>query len=302
VGEPGPGELRLRQQAIGINYIDVYHRTGQYKVPSLPFTPGMEGIGVVDAIGANVTDVRVGDRVAYAASLGAYAAVRLIQARLVVPVPDTISNEQAAAMMMKGLTAQYLLRQTVTLGRGDTILFHAAAGGVGSLACQWARHLGIELIATAGGPEKCARALDAGAAHAIDYRAGDFVARVRELTGGVGVKAVFDSVGADTFMRSLDCLRPFGTMVSFGQSSGAVAPFDILALSTKGSLFLTRPTIATYIADRERYIGMARELFDVVASGAVKIDAPTRYTLADVARAHTDLESRRTTGASVLIP
>jgi len=300
VGEPGPGEVRLRQSAAGLNFADVYFRTGLYKAP-LPFTPGMEGAGVVEAVGPGVTDLRPGQRVAYPWGLGAYAQVRLIAADKVVVLPDAISDEQAAAMMLKGLTAQYLLRQTLPLSSGDTILFHAAAGGVGHIVCQWARHLGIEVIGTAGGPEKCALVRAAGAAHAIDYKAEDFVARTRELTGGKGVKAVFDSVGKDTFMRSLDCLRPFGMLVAFGQSSGAVAPFDVLALSTKGSLYLTRPSLATYVAERDRWRAMAAELFAVVASGAVKIDIGQRYPLAEAGRAHQELEARRTTGASILI-
>jgi len=300
VGAPGPGEVRLRQSAAGLNFADVYFRTGLYKA-LLPFTPGMEGAGVVEAVGPGVTDLRPGQRVAYPWGLGAYAQVRLIAADKVVALPDVISDEQAAAMMLKGLTAQYLLRQTLPLSSGDTILFHAAAGGVGHIVCQWARHLGIEVIGTAGGPEKCALVRAAGAAHAIDYKAEDFVARTRELTGGKGVKAVFDSVGKDTFMRSLDCLRPFGMLVAFGQSSGAVAPFDVLALSTKGSLYLTRPSLATYVAERDRWRAMAAELFAVVASGAVKIDIGQRYPLAEAGRAHQELEARRTTAASVLI-
>ncbi len=302
VGDPGLGEIRLRQRAIGVNFIDVYHRSGQYKVAGLPFTPGMEAAGVVDAVGAGVTDVRVGDRVAYAATFGAYAEIRLLPAAKVVPLPDSISDRDAAAMMMKGLTAAYLLRRTVPIGRGDTILFHAAAGGVGLFVCQWARHLGIEVIATAGGPDKCARALAAGASYAIDYRSEDFVARVKDLTGGAGVKAVFDGLGADTFMRSLDCLRPFGMLVSFGQSSGPVPPFDVLTLSNKGSLYLTRPTIMTHLADRDRYLGMTRDLFDVVGSGAVRVEIGQSYPLSEATRAHQDLEGRRTMGSSVLIP
>jgi NADPH2:quinone reductase len=233
--------------------------------------------------------------------MGAYAQERLIAADKVVAVPEGISDEQAAAMMLKGLTAQYLLRQTLPLEAGDTILFHAAAGGVGHLVCQWARHLGINVIGTAGGPEKCARVREAGAAHAIDYKSEDFVARTKELTDGKGVKAVFDSVGKDTFMRSLDCLRPFGMLVAFGQSSGAVAPFDILALSSKGSLYLTRPSLATYVADRERWRAMAAELFAIVGSGVVKIDIGQRYRLEEAGRAHQDLETRRTSGSSILL-
>jgi NADPH:quinone reductase len=300
--DPGPGEVRIRQRALGVNFIDVYYRTGLYKAGSMPFVPGVEGAGVIDAVGSGVTEVRPGQRVAYPMALGAYAEERVVSAAKVVVLPDEISFEHAAGVLMKGLTAQYLLRQTLPLERGDTVLFHAAAGGVGSIACQWARHLGLTLIGTAGGPEKCARIRDAGAAHAIDYRSEDFVARVKELTGGAGVKAVFDSVGHDTLMRSLDCLRPFGMMVSFGQSSGPVPPFDIVTLSTKGSLYLTRPTLATHLADRARFTRMAADLFEVVKSGAVKPDVQQRYPLAEVARAHADLEGRRTTGTSILIP
>lgn len=301
VGEPGPGELRIRQSAAGLNFADVYFRTGLYKATP-PFTPGMEGAGVIEAVGAGVTDLRAGQRVAYPWSIGAYAEVRLIGADKVVALPDGIAEDQAAAMMLKGLTAQYLLRQTLPLSPGDTILFHAAAGGVGHIVCQWARHLGVQVIGTAGGPEKCALVRKAGAMHAIDYQREDFVARTRELTGGKGVKAVFDSVGKDTFMRSLDCLRPFGMLVAFGQSSGAVPPFDVLALSTKGSLYLTRPSLATYVAERDRWRAMAAELFSVVAAGAVEIDIGQRYPLAEARRAHQDLEGRRTSGASILVP
>jgi NADPH2:quinone reductase len=302
VGDPGPGEVRLRQHAIGVNFIDVYYRQGLYKPAAYPFTPGMEGAGLVDAVGAGVTEFRVGDRVAYPMTIGAYATMRLIPAAKLVALPEQVSFDDAAAVMLKGLTAQYLLRQTLPLAAGDTILFHAASGGVGHLACQWARHLGISVIATAGGAEKCARVRAAGAAHVIDYKTEDFVARVKEITGGAGVKAVFDSVGKDTFARSLDCLRPFGMLVSFGQSSGTVAPFDILTLSTKGSLYLTRPTLGTYIADRERLKRMASDLFGVLASGVVKAEVNQRYPLGEAARAQVALESRGTTGATVLIP
>src|SRR4051812_17909509 len=300
--EPGPGEVRIRQHAVGVNFIDVYYRMGLYKAASLPFVPGVEAAGEIESVGSGVTELRPGQRVAYPMVQGAYAEERVMPAAKVVALPDEISFEDAAGVLMKGMTAQYLLRQTLPLERGDTVLFHAAAGGVGNIACQWARHLGLTLIGTAGGPEKCARVREAGAAHAIDYHSEDFVARVKELTGGAGVKAVFDGVGRDTLMRSLDCLRPFGMLVSFGQSSGPVPPFDIVTLSTKGSLYLTRPTLATYAADRARFTRMAAELFDVVKSGAVKPAAQQRYPLAEVARAHADLEARRTTGASILIP
>jgi NADPH2:quinone reductase len=301
VVEPGPGEIRIRQHAAGVNFIDIYHRNGLYKTSGLPFVPGMEGAGVIDAIGAGVTDRQVGQRVAYPSVMGAYSEVRTLPAPKTVVLPDAISFETAAGMMLKGLTAHYLLRQVVPLERGDTVLFHAASGGVGHIACQWARHLGIELIGTAGGPEKCARARAAGAAHVIDYQKEDFVARVKEITKGTGVKAVMDGVGRDTFMRSLDCLRPLGTMVSYGQSSGAVPPFDILNLSTKGSLYVTRPTLLTFLADHDRFTRMAADLFDVVGAGAVKIDVQRRYPMAEAARAHADLEGRKTSGSSVLI-
>jgi NADPH2:quinone reductase len=300
--EPGPGEIRIRQHAAGVNFVDVYYRTGLYKPPGgLPFVPGMEGAGVIDAVGAGVSDLRVGQRVAYPFTLGAYSEVRTLPAARAVALPEAISFEAAAGMMLKGLTAHYLLRQTVSLDPGDTVLLHAASGGVGHIACQWARHMGLELIGTAGGPEKCARAKAAGAAHVIDYQHEDFVARVKEITRGQGVKAVIDGVGRDTFMRSLDCLRPFGVMVAYGQSSGAVPPFDILNLSAKGSLFVTRPTLATFLADRDRFLRMAADLFEVVAAGAVKIDVQRRYPLADAGQAHADLEGRKTSGSSVLV-
>jgi NADPH:quinone reductase len=302
LSDPGPGEIRMRQGAVGLNFIDVYHRSGLYQVASLPFTPGVEGAGVVEAVGPDVTDIQPGDRVAYVMEPGGYADVRLLRAARAVKLPDAITDETAAAAMLKGLTAQYLLKQTLPLAPGDRVLLHAAAGGVGSITCAWARHLGIQVIATAGGPEKCALALAAGASHAIDYRREDFVARVRELTSGAGVRAAFDGVGKETFLRSLDCLAPFGMLVSFGQSSGAVPPFDPVLLSTKGSLYLTRPTLATYVADRRRLLAMADELFAVMAAGVVKVDVRQRYPLADAARAHADLEGRRTSGSTVLLP
>jgi len=302
VGEPGPGEIRVRQHAAGVNFVDVYFRTGLYKAPAgVPFIPGMEGAGIIDAVGPEVRDLKVGQRVAYPFTIGAYSETRTLPAAKTVVLPDEISFETAAGMMLKGLTAHYLLRQVVPLERGDTVLLHAASGGVGHIACQWARHLGLELIGTAGGPEKCARALAAGAAHVIDYQKEDFVARVKEITKGRGVKAVIDGVGRDTFMRSLDCLRPFGMLVAYGQSSGAVPPFDIINLSTRGSLYVTRPTLGTFLADRDRFVAMAKDLFQVVAGGAVKIDVQRRYPLADAARAHADLEGRQTSGSSILV-
>ena len=305
VGEPGPGELRIRHQACGINYIDVYHRTGLY--PSqLPLVPGMEGAGIVEAVGAGVQHLQAGDRVAYASQPpGAYSELRVMPAKCVVRLPDGIDFEQGAAMMLKGLTVQYLLRKTQPQGglqQGDFILFHAAAGGVGLIACQWARAMGLRLIGTAGSDEKCRLALDNGAAHAINYRREDFVARVKEITGGRGVKAVYDSIGQDTFERSLDCLQPFGLMVLFGNASGPVPALNTAMLAAKGSLYLTRPTIFTHLATRESTQAMADDLFGMVTSGQVKIHVEQRYALADAAQAHRDLESRKTTGSSVLIP
>jgi len=305
IGEPGPGELRIRHHACGLNYIDVYQRSGVYALP-MPLTLGMEGAGIVEAVGEGVTHVQAGDRAAYASQPpGAYSEARLMPAKCVVKLPDAISFETGAAMMLKGLTAQYLLKKTLPQGglqAGDFVLFHAAAGGVGLIACQWARALGLQLIATAGSDEKCALALEHGAAQAINYRREDFVARVKTITGGRGVKAVYDSVGKDTFERSLDCLAPFGLMASYGNASGKVPPFDLGVLGAKGSLHLTRPTVFSHIATRESTQAMAEELFEVVLSGAVKIPLERRYALADAAQAHRDLEARETTGCSVLIP
>jgi NADPH2:quinone reductase len=302
--DPGPGEVRLRHHACGVNFIDVYHRTGLYPVP-LPAVLGEEAAGVVEAVGAGVTHVAVGDRVAYAASTpGSYAEVRTLDATPVVKLPDAIGFEQAAAMMLKGLTVQYLLRRTTPHGglhAGDTILWHAAAGGVGQIACQWAKALGLVLIATAGSDEKCAIARERGAAHAINYRREDVVGRVRELTGGCGVKVVYDAVGKDTWERSLDCLAPLGLMVSFGNASGPPPLLDVLTLLRKGSLYLTRPTLSTHTKTREVVAEMTADLFAMVTSGKVVIEAERRYPLADAARAHRDLESRTTTGASVLL-
>ncbi len=305
VGEPGPGEIRIRHQACGLNYIDVYQRTGLYANP-LPLTLGMEGAGVVEAVGAGVTHLAAGDRAAYASNPpGSYSELRVMPARNVVRLPDAIDFETAAGMMLKGLTAQYLLKKTLPvegLHAGDFVLFHAAAGGVGLIACQWARALGLQLIGTAGSAAKCQLALDHGAAHAIDYSKEDFVARVKEITGGKGVKVVYDSVGKDTFDKSLDCLRPFGLMASFGNASGPVAPFALGILGPKGSLYVTRQTLFTHIATREATQAMADDLFAVVSSGAVKIRIDQRYPLAEAAKAHRDLEARKTTGSTVLIP
>lgn len=303
VGEPGPGEVRVRHAAVGINFIDTYYRTGLYSVP-LPAVLGSEGAGVVEAIGPDVTHIAVGDRVAYASGKpGSYAEQRVLSALTVVKLPDAIAFETAAAMMLKGLTVQYLLRRTRPqrdLQPGDWILWHAAAGGVGLIAVQWAKSLGLRVIGTAGSPEKCALASKAGAEVMIDYRTEDVVARVREVTGGKGVPVVYDSVGKDTWERSLDCLEPFGLMVSFGNASGAVPPISIGQLSLKGSLHLNRPSLNTHQSTRAIVDAMTSDLFAVVASGAVVIEPPARYALEDAARAHRDLEGRQTTGSLIL--
>ena len=305
VGEPGPGELRIRHHACGLNFIDVYQRSGVYQLP-MPLALGMEGAGIIEAVGAGVTHLQVGDRAAYASNPpGSYCTLRVMPAKCVVKLPDEISFETGAAMMLKGLTAQYLLRKTLPqegLQSGDFVLFHAAAGGVGLIACQWARALGLQLIGTAGSDEKCALAKANGAAFTINYRTEDFAARVREITGGQGVKVVYDSVGLDTFEKSLDCLRPFGLMVSFGNASGVVAPISPGILGAKGSIYLTRATLFTHIATREATQAMADDLFAMVISGKVQIHISQRYALADVAQAHRDLEARKTTGCTVLIP
>jgi len=302
VGEPGPGEVRVRHSAVGINFIDTYVRTGLYPT-KLPAVLGSEGAGVVDAVGAGVNHLRVGDRVAYSSKgQGSYAEARVLDATPVVKLPDAIDFSTAAAMMTKGLTVEYLLHRTRALEpleKGDAIVWHAAAGGVGLIACQWAAALGYEVIATAGSDEKCALAKAHGAAHAINYRNEDVVKRVREITGGRGVKVVYDSVGKDTFERSLDCLRPFGLLVSFGNASGAVPPFSVLTLSTKGSLYVTRPTLHTHLATREVAHEMADKLFAMVTSGKVKIEIGQRYPLEEAARAHRELEGRKTTGSSI---
>jgi NADPH:quinone reductase len=299
---PGPGEARVRQAAIGINFIDIYFRTGLYPHP-LPCGLGMEGAGVVEAVGEGVTSVKVGDRVAYAARiLGAYAEVRNMPAAVLVRLPDAVSFETAAAIMLKGLTVQYLFKRTVGLKAGDTILFHAAAGGVGLIACQWARALGVNMIGTVGSDEKAALARANGCAHVINYNTENFVERVNEITGGKKVPVVFDSIGKDTFKGSLDCLRPLGMMVSFGSASGPVADFSLNELASRGSLFITRPTLFAYTAQREDLEAMAADLFHMVESGAVKIDISRTYKLADAAQAHIDLESRKTTGSSILLP
>lgn len=302
VGEPGPGEARVRHAAIGVNFIDVYFRTGLYAQP-LPGGLGKEGAGVVEAIGEGVTEVRVGDRVAYAGGpTGAYADVRIMPASVLLRLPDEVSFETGAAMMLQGLTVQYLLNRTCQVKAGDTILFHAAAGGVGLIACQWAKAIGANLIGTVGSDEKAALAKAAGAAHVINYNTENFTERVREITKGEKVKVVYDSIGKDTFIGSLDCLAPLGLMVSFGNASGPVAPFSLTELASRGSLFVTRPSLFSYAAKRADLEAMAADLFQMVASGKVKIDIHQRYQLADAARAHIDLEARKTTGSSILLP
>ncbi len=303
VGEPGPGQVRIRHQAIGLNYIDVYQRTGLYANP-LPLTLGMEGAGVIEAVGEGVTHLKAGDRAAYASNPpGSYSEVRVMPAKNVCKLPDTISFETGAAMMLKGMTAQYLLKRTLPvegLQAGDFVLFHAAAGGVGLIACQWAKALGYQLIGTAGSDAKCALAKEHGAAHVINYAKEDFAARVKEITGGKGVKVVYDSVGKDTWDKSLDCLRPFGLMASFGNASGPVAPFAPGMLGAKGSLYVTRQTLFTHIATREVNQAMMDDLCAVILSGAVKIRIDQRYALADVQQAHRDLEARKTTGCTII--
>jgi len=302
VGDPGPGEVRIRQHAVGLNYIDVYFRTGAYAQP-LPGGLGMEGAGVVEAVGAGVTHLQVGDRVAYACRpTGAYAEVRVMPAMPVVKLPDAIDFETAAAMMLQGLTVQYLFHRTFPLKGGETILFHAAAGGVGLIACQWAKALGVTMIGTVGSDEKAAIAKAHGCTHTINYNKENFVERVKEITGGKGVPVVYDSIGKDTFTGSLDCLAPLGMMVSFGSASGAVPPFSLGELASRGSLFITRPTLFAYTAKREDLEAMCADLFRMVESGNVKIDINQRYALKDVAQAHRDLESRKTTGSTILIP
>jgi NADPH2:quinone reductase len=302
VGDPGPGEARVRHTAIGVNYLDTYHRSGAYKL-ALPATIGMEGAGIVEAVGAGVTDIRPGDRVAYCTGTpGSYSEVRVMPAERLVPLPAGISERMAVAMMLKGLTTQYLFRQTRELKAGETILFHAAAGGVGLIACQWARALGATMIGTVGSDEKAELAKAHGCAHTIVYTRENFVERVKALTGGKGVPVVYDGVGKDTFPASLDCLVPRGLFVSYGNASGLIPPVDIMLLSQKGSLYLTRPTLFTYAQPRSNLLAMSRELFDMVQSGRIKVEASKTYPLADAAQAHRDLHARRTTGSVILIP
>ncbi|MEW6641941.1 MAG: quinone oxidoreductase [Pseudomonadota bacterium] len=301
VGKPGPGEARIRHTAVGLNFVDIYNRSGLYPAP-LPSGLGSEAAGVVEEVGPGVTDLAPGDRVAYGSSpLGAYAEARLIPADRLLKLPDSIDDKTAAAMMLKGLTVQYLIRQTYRVKAGDTILLHAAAGGVGLILSQWAKHLGATVIGTVSSEEKAALAKQHGCAHTINYTKEDFVARVKEITGGQGVPVVYDSVGKDTFLKSLDCLAPLGLVALFGQSSGSVEPLNLGLLAQKGSLFVTRPTLFTYAAKRENLVAMAKELFEVVGSGAVKIDVRQTYPLKEAARAQADLAARKTTGSTVLL-
>jgi len=299
VGEPAPGQVRIRQEAVGLNFIDVYHRTGLYK-QELPFTPGVEGAGIVDAVGTDVSNVRKGDRVAYAGPIGGYAEERLIDADRVVKLPDAISTEQAAGMMLQGMTAQMLLRWVFPVQEADTILVHAAAGGVGLIMCQWAAALGATVIGTVGTEEKAELARAHGCAHPIVYSKQNFVAEVQRITAGEKLPVVYDSVGRDTFMKSLDCLKTRGLMVSFGNASGPPDPLPPNVLAQKGSLYLTRPTLYHYIATREQLEQSANELFDIVSSGKVKIEVKQRFPLKDAAEAHRQLEARKTTGSTVL--
>jgi NADPH2:quinone reductase len=303
IGEPGPGEVRIRNKAVGLNYADVYFRTGEYTPPSLPFTPGLEGAGEIVAIGEGVHDFKPGDRVAYySATLGAYAEEHIVPAHLVVSLPENIDFVTAAAMMLKGLTADYLLHRTFRVGAGHIVLVHAAAGGVGLLLTQWANHLGAMVIGTVGSPEKIEIARQYGCHHVIDYRREDFVARVKAITGGEGCHVVYDGVGKATFPASLDCLRRFGCFVSYGSPSGPIEPFDIMLLARKGSLYATWPLLPDHLARREDMLAMSENLFRVVASGAVRIPIHARMPLSEAAEAHRRLESRRTTGATVLLP
>ena len=301
VPAPGPGQVRVKQHGVGVNYIDVYQRSGLYKLP-LPFIAGSEGAGEVVAVGSGVTEFKVGDRGAYAGALGGYAEERVMPADRLVKLPASIDYKTGAAMMLQGMTVRYLLRQTYKVVPGTTMLLHAAAGGIGLIAAQWARHLGATIIGTVSSADKAALAKAAGCTHVINYKTEDFVKRTKELTNGQGVDVVYDAVGKDTYPGSLDCLKPLGLWVSFGNASGAITNFDLLSLSTKGSLFATRPTLGTYVAKREDLLANANELFDVVTKGIVKINVNHTYPLKDAAQAHRDLEARKTTGSIVLLP
>ena len=302
LGQPKAGEARIRHEAVGLNFIDVYFRTGLYKAPQLPFIPGQEGAGTVVAVGEGVTNVKVGDRVAYTGAMGSYADERLIAADRLVKVPDNMDLRLAASMMLKGMTAYYLINLTYKVQKGDTILIHAAAGGVGQIAGQWAKHLGATVIGTAGSQEKIDLALSLGYDHVINYREDNFVEKVKEITGDKGLPVVYDSVGKDTFPASLQVLQPRGLFVSYGNASGPVPPFELALLNQYGSLYTTRPTLGSYIATREELERAAQALFDVVASGAVKINVNQTYALRDAAQAQRDLEARKTTGTTILIP
>jgi NADPH2:quinone reductase len=302
LGAPGPGQARVKHHAIGLNFLDVYHRTGLYKLP-LPAGIGSEGAGVVEAVGEGVTNVKVGDRVAYASPPpGSYSEARIMAAERLVNLPDAISFEQAAAMMLKGMTVQYLIKRTFKVQPGMMVLWHAVAGGVGLIACQWLKALGVTVVGTAGSADKAALAKAHGCDHVILYKEENFTEKVKALTGGKGVPVVYDSVGKDTFMASLDCLQPFGMMVSFGNASGPVQAFDLGILAAKGSLFVTRATLNTYTARREDLVASANDLFDAVTTGKVKIEINQRYALKDAAQAHRDLEGRKTTGSTILLP
>jgi len=301
VGDPGQGQVRIKHTAIGVNFVDTYQRSGLYPMP-LPQIAGNEGAGVVEAVGAGVTDLKAGDRVTYTGLIGSYCESRVVPAERMVKLPQGISEEQAASMLLKGLTVHYLIFSTYAVKKGDTVLWHAAAGGVGLIACQWLKALGVTTIATAGSDEKTALAKAHGADHVINYSKENFVEKVKAITGGKGVPVVYDGVGKATWEGSLDCLRPRGLMVTFGNASGAVPPVNLGILSAKGSLYVTRPTLATYIASRADLVERANALFEVVKSGKVKIETTGRYKLADAAQAHRDLESRKTTGSVVLVP
>jgi NADPH2:quinone reductase len=302
VGKPGEGQVRLKQHASGINFIDVYQRNGLYKLPNLPQALGMEGAGEVVEVGPGVTELKVGDRAAYANPIGGYATERLMPADRLIKLPDAIDYKTAAAMMLQGQTVRYLLRETYKVGPGTTMLFHAAAGGVGLIACQWARHLGATIIGTTSSADKAALAKAHGCTHVINYKTEDFAKRVKEITNGVGVDVVYDSIGKDTYPASLDCLKPLGLWVSFGNASGAITNLDIGILGAKGSLYATRPTLFTYTAKRADHVANANDLFDVVTKGIVKIEVNQTYPLKEAAQAHRDLEARKTTGSTVLLP
>ncbi len=301
VGDPGAGQVRIRHTAIGVNFVDTYQRSGLYPM-QLPQVAGNEGAGVIEAVGAGVADLKAGDRVCYTGLPGSYCETRLVPAARMVKLPQGISEEQAASMLLKGLTVHYLIFTTYPVKKGETVLWHAAAGGVGLIACQWLKALGVTTIATAGSAEKLALAKSHGADHLINYSTEDWVKRVKEITGGKGVPVVYDSVGKSTWEGSLDCLSPRGLIVSFGNASGPVAPVNLGILSTKGSLYVTRPTLATHIASRADLVARSNALFEIVKSGRVKIETTKKYKLADAAQAHRDLESRKTTGSVILTP